>query len=159
MGKIMKIAIASDHAGFEVKRYLVEKLKKEYPVIDFGCFSEESCDYPDHAYKVALAVSKKEVDFGVLICGTGVGMSIVANKIKGVRAALCYSEEVVSLAREHNNSNIICLPSRVKINGEKITSEKLYCWIKVFLKTNFSREDRHKRRVEKIELIEKNNFK
>jgi len=155
----MKIAVASDHAGFEIKKQLVEKLEKEYKIIDFGNFSDKSCDYPDYAAKVAEAVRRKDADRGILICGSGIGMSIVANKFKGIRAGLCFSEETAKLIAEHNFANIICLPARIKVCGENLTSEKLFSWIKIWLETKSSEEERHIGRIKKIEEIEKKNFK
>jgi len=155
----MKIAIASDHAGFELKKLLVEKLISEYNIIDFGCHNKESCDYPDYALKVARAVQRKDVERGILICGSGIGMSIVANKFRGVRAGLCFSDDIAKLISEHNFANVICLPARIKICGEVIDVEKLYSWIKIWLETRNSIEERHIRRIKKIEQIEEENFK
>ncbi len=155
----MKIAIASDHAGFKVKKELIEKLSKEYKVIDFGTFSEESCDYPDYAKKVAVALQNKEVDRGILICATGIGMSITANKFKGIIAGVCYSEDTARLISEHNFANVICFPTRVNICGKPIDADLLYRWTKIWLNTENSNEERHIRRVEKIKFFEKENFK
>ncbi len=152
----MNLAIASDHTGFEIKKNLVKKLNNEgYNVIDFGCYSDESCDYPDYAIKVSKAVQRKDAKFGILICGSGIGMSIVANKFKGIRAGLCFSEETAKLIAEHNFANIICLPARIKVCGENISEDKLYLWIKIWLTTSNSTEDRHINRIKKIELLEK----
>lgn len=156
---MMKIAIASDHAGYKLKEELVEKLSKEYTVINFGTFSDEPCDYPDYAKKVALAVQNKQADYGILICATGEGMCIVANKFKGIRAGVCYSEEVAKLLAEHNFTNIICFPARVKIPNIALSVEQLYKWTSIWLNTKNSLEERHVRRVQKIELIEEENFK
>ncbi|MCX7716241.1 MAG: RpiB/LacA/LacB family sugar-phosphate isomerase [Endomicrobia bacterium] len=155
----MKIAIASDHAGYEIKEQLVRMLSEEYCVINFGTFSSDSCDYPDYAKKVALAVQKNEVDRGILICATGEGMCIVANKFRGVRAGVCYSDEVAKLLSEHNFANIICFPSKVKLYDKEITPQLLYRWTKIWLETNNSKEDRHYRRMSKIITIEEENFK
>ncbi len=155
----MKIAIASDHAGFYIKNQLVEMLSKEYNIIDFGSFSETSCDYPDYAEKVAKAVKNNEVDKGILICATGEGMCIVANKFKGVRAGVCYCEDVARFLSEHNFVNVICFPSRIKICGSPINAEMLYKWTRIWLETKNSSEQRHINRIEKIKLIEKENFK
>ena len=142
----MKIAIASDHAGFKVKEELKKLLTSMgYEIKDFGTFSEESCDYPDFAFKAATAVSKGEAENGILICGTGIGMSIVANKIKGRRAALCWSKETAELSKKHNNANILCLGARV------LSMEEIKEITKVWLSTNFE-GGRHERRVRKIEL-------
>jgi ribose-5-phosphate isomerase (EC 5.3.1.6) len=127
----MKIAIGCDHRGFKLKEFLKEKLREDFEVLDFGTFSEESTHYPIYAKKVALAVSKKEADFGVLICATGIGMSIAANKIKDVRAAHVCSDELVELSRRHNNANIICFGS---IYANEETALR---WVKNFISTPF----------------------
>ena len=141
----MKIAIGSDHAGFSLKEDIKLYLAKEgYGVEDFGTDSPSSCDYPDYAKKVARAVSNGLFRFGILICGTGIGMSIVANKTKGIRAALCYSSETACLARSHNHANVLCLAARFlgKEEAKEIVS--------TFLSTS-EEEGRHRRRVDKIE--------
>lgn len=155
----MKIAVASDHAGFNLKKKLVEVLSKEYQVLDFGTFSDELCDYPDYAKKVAVAIQRKEADKGILICATGEGMCIVANKFKGIRAGVCYSENIARLLSEHNFANVICFPARVEVCGEVLDVDLVYKWIKIWLETENSNELRHIKRVKKIELIEKENFK
>lgn len=155
----MIVAIASDHAGFKLKKELVELLSNDYKVIDFGTFSEESCDYPDYAKKVALAIINKEAQRGILICGSGEGMCIVANKFKGIIAGLCYSDETAKLLSSHNYANVICFPARMKIDGKEISSSLLYRWTSMWLSTENSKEERHKRRVLKIKKIEEENFK
>ncbi len=146
----MKIAIGSDHAGFWLKEALKEFLKNsEYEVKDFGTDSLESVDYPDFAFAIGRAVSDGQFDFGVLICGTGVGMSIAANKVKGIRAALCNDLYTARMSREHNDANILCMGGRVL--GEDIAKEIL----KTFLTTGYS-NGRHNRRVKKISNYEKN---
>ncbi|MEN3013136.1 MAG: RpiB/LacA/LacB family sugar-phosphate isomerase [Endomicrobiia bacterium] len=152
----MIIAIASDHAGYRIKKELVELLSKEYKIIDFGTFSEESCDYPDYVKKVVLAIRNKEADRGILLCSSGEGVCIVANKFKGIMAGLCYSEEVAGLLSSHNFTNVICFPTRIK---KEITSEMLYKWVKIWLNTPNSDEERHLRRIRKIKEIEEENFK
>ncbi|MCS7230798.1 MAG: RpiB/LacA/LacB family sugar-phosphate isomerase [Elusimicrobiota bacterium] len=154
----MIIAIASDHAGFRIKKELVEMLSQEYKVIDFGTFSEASCDYPDYAKKVALAVKNKQADRGIILCGSGEGVCIVANKFKGIIAGVCYSEEVAALLSSHNFANVICFPTRVKLEKE-INSEILYRWTKIWISTPNSTEERHIRRINKIKEIEEENFK
>jgi len=139
-----KIAIGADHAGFEYKELLRKWLEKNgYPVKDFGALSTESADYPDFAHPVALAVEKKESDLGVLICGSANGVAITANKHQGIRAAICWNEELASLARQHNNANVLCLPARfIDIAlAEKILDR--------FLHSNFE-GGRHERRVNKM---------
>ena len=144
----MKVAIGCDHAGFtlkeKIKKYLSE-LKIQF--FDFGTFSEEPVDYPDIVFKIAEAVSKKDYDFGILICGTGIGMSITANKFLGIKAALCSDPLSSKYARSHTNANILCI-------GERIIGQDMACEIvRTFLTTEFS-GGRHQRRVEKIEGIE-----
>lgn len=140
----MKIAIGSDHAGFEMKSKLLLWLKEnnlEYH--DFGTSSHESVDYPDYAHAVSNAVESGEYERGILICGTGLGMSITANKHQGIRAALCWQEEIARLSRTHNDANILCLPGRF------MKSEEALKLLKIFLETNFE-GGRHERRVGKI---------
>lgn len=140
----MKICIGSDHGGFVLKEKVRHYLESKYEVIDMGCYSEERCDYPVFAKKVASAVQNQECDFGILICTTGIGVSIVANKFKGVRAALVTNEDVASLSRNHNNSNVICL-------GAKYTSyDDAIKYIDIFLNATFD-GGRHERRVAQIE--------
>jgi len=140
----MKIAIGSDHAGFDYKESLREKFTEQgFQVKDFGAYSTDSADYPDFAHPVAHAVENREADFGILICGSGNGVCITANKHKGVRAALCWNNDLAALARQHNNANVICIPSRfVDLNTAISMAE-------TFLRTEFE-GGRHQRRVEKI---------
>jgi ribose 5-phosphate isomerase B len=146
---IMRIAIASDHAGFELKEKLKEYLKElGYEYEDFGTHSEESVDYPDYALKVAEYVAEGKCERGILVCGSGIGMSMAANKVPGIRAALCYDTETARLSREHNDANILTLGAR--LIDEKTAREI----VKVWLTTEFAGE-RHSRRVKKIEEIEK----
>jgi len=144
----LKIAIGSDHAAFEMKEKIVEYLrKKNIEVIDCGTHSIESVDYPDYAKKVSKKVVDKECDFGILLCGTGIGMSIAANKIKGIRAALCMFPDMALYARKHNNANVLVLAGR-------LTGIELAKWIvDAFLSTDFE-GGRHERRVRKIEELE-----
>lgn len=140
----MKIAIAADHAGFEFK----EKIKKwlesnDIEVEDFGTDSEESTDYPDYAYAAAKSVAENENELGIIICGSGVGVSITANKVEGVRAANCFNKEMAILARQHNNANVITLGSRF------IPVNEAFEMVRVFLETEFE-GGRHQRRVSKI---------
>ena len=139
----MKITIGCDHAGVEYKSKIVEFLEKEnHEVLDVGTFGEESVDYPDYAHLVAEEVLAG-ADYGVLICGSGNGVSMAANKHKGIRAALCWSEEITKLARQHNDANIISIPARF------MSLEKSIQIIKTFLTEPFE-GGRHQRRVEKI---------
>ena len=140
----MRISIGSDHGGFALKQQVVKYLQSKYEVVDYGCDSLNSCDYPVFAKKVASDVSSKASDFGVLICTTGIGMSITANKFKGVRAALVMNEESAHLTRMHNNSNVICM-------GAKFTPyEEAIKYLDAFLEEKFE-GGRHQRRVDQIE--------
>lgn len=140
----MKIAIGADHAGYKLKEVIeAYLLSKDHSVKDFGCHSEESVDYPDFAHPVAESVEKKEFDFGVLICGSANGVSMAANKHKGIRSAICWTEELARLARQHNDANIISLPARF------ITEEEAKKCVDAFLAGQFE-GGRHGRRVEKI---------
>ncbi len=144
------IAIGSDHAGFLLKNEIIEYLKsKNLEVIDCGTYSTESCDYPDYAKLVAEKVSAKEADAGILLCGTGIGVSIAANKVKGVRAALVWNSETAALAKQHNDANIICIGARfvASFYAKKI--------IDAYLNAEFEKGN-HLRRVEKISKIESN---
>ena len=139
-----KICIASDHAGFnlkeEIKDYLINK---SVSIFDLGPYQNKSVDYPDYAKKLAKRIKYKKSDIGILVCGSGTGMAISANKIKGIRAAVCYNSMSTRLSRQHNNANIIALGSRLT---KKSLSLKL---VEIFLKTNFE-GGRHLRRVKKI---------
>ncbi len=144
----MKIAFGCDHGGFAYKQEVLDFLKsKGHIVKDFGTFSSDSCDYPDYAIPVAEAVSLGEFDYGILICGTGIGMSIIANKVKGIRCAHvndCFSAE---MTRRHNNSNVIALGARIA------QVEEIIDYIDIFLKTPFD-GNRHLNRIEKISKYE-----
>jgi len=139
------VAIGSDHAGFELKQALKEMLVKQgIAVEDFGTFSTESCDYPDYARLVAGAVSSGAFEKGILVCGSGIGVSIVANKVRRVRAALVADLETAKLSRQHNNANVLCLA------GRTTSASQAREIIDVWLKTEFE-GGRHGRRVDKIE--------
>lgn len=144
----MKIAIAADHAGFEEK----EKVKKTLDELgvdytDMGTNSPDSVDYPDYARKVGEAVVKGDFDKGILVCGSGTGMAIAANKVPGIRAAVAWNEEIARLSRQHNNANVLSLAARFIPDGEQAKI------VKAWLETDFE-GGRHERRVEKIEQIE-----
>lgn len=140
-----KIAIGSDHGGLEYKNAIIKYLQeKGYETIDVGTYTKESCDYPLYAHKVAKLVANKEADKGILICGSGIGMSIAANKTKGIRAALCSETTSARLSREHNNSNILCMGER--LIGETMALEIVETW----LNTEFS-GGRHQHRIDLIE--------
>ena len=138
-----KIFIASDHAGFRLKSTIISKLTKIQKIIDLGPFSNNSVDYPDFAKKLSKKVSLNKGSFGILICGSGMGMAIAANKTKNIRAALCYSKKNTKLSRLHNNANIITLGERL------IDKKKAVSLVKIFLSTKFE-GGRHLRRVKKI---------
>ena len=144
----MRIALGSDHGGFnlkcDIKRFL---LSIGIEFVDFGTDSEEACDYPDFGFAAAKAVSNAEADFGVVICKSGIGISIVANKVRKVRAALCFSKEDAETARKHNHANVLAL------SANKITPEKAAEIIEVFINTA-PEPGRHKRRVQKITEME-----
>ena len=140
------IAVGSDHAGYELKNQLMEHLKNRgYEVKDYGTYSEASCDYPDYAKQVANAVAVGEAEKGLLVCGTGIGMSIAANKVKGIRAAVLSDEFSAEATRSHNDANILCLGARVV---DYAKAERL---LDIFLDTPFSAEEKHVRRISKIE--------
>lgn len=144
MDKI-KIAIGSDHGGFEYKASIIKALQdKGYDVVDMGTYSPESCDYPIIAKKVARAVAKGDFEKGILVCGTGIGMSMAANKVKGIRAAVCGDTFSARATRAHNNANILCLGQRVV--GEGLALDIVDIW----LTTKFE-GGRHERRVNMIE--------
>lgn len=141
---IQPIAIGSDHAGYDFKQELVDYLEsKGIQVKDMGVYENKSADYPDFAHPVAYAVEKREVSSGILVCGSGNGVAITANKHQGIRAALCWIPEIAKLARSHNNANIICLPSRF------VSIEDAKEMVEVFLETAFE-GGRHQTRVDKI---------
>ena len=149
---MMKIAIGCDHKGYEAKKDIIDYLKaKEILVTDEGTYSEQSCDYPDYGYKVASKVAKGEVNFGILICYTGIGMSIVANKVKGVRASLVGSIEDAILTREHNNSNVLCL------SAKNTSIELIIKIVDAYLNASFA-GGRHQARVDKITKVENNDY-
>ena len=150
---VKRIALGADHAGFKLKEFVKKLLEeKGIEVIDVGTYTEERCHYPIYAQKVAQMVSEGEIERGILICGSGIGMSIVANKFKGVRAALCHNIYSAKYSRLHNNSNILCLGGRV--TGEDLTKEIVETW----LETPFE-GGRHNERLSLIDEIEKNNFR
>ena len=142
-----KVLIASDHAGFNLKKILIEELQGEIKFEDLGPFSENSVDYPDYAKKLSKKIDLKNDLVGVLICGSGIGMSMVANRFKNVRAALCMNNKMSILARQHNNANILVLGSRL------ISEQEAIKCLLVFLKTNYE-GGRHQARLDKFNLVE-----
>jgi ribose 5-phosphate isomerase B len=138
------IPIGADHAGYELKQYLIEYLTdKGYQLKDFGCYSEESIDYPDYGHPVAEMVQENKGMLGILICGSGNGINMTANKHQGVRSALCWKKEIAELARQHNDANIITLPARFISKSEAIEM------VDAFLQTQFE-GGRHQKRIDKI---------
>ena len=143
----MKIGIASDHRGFKLKSKIIEYLSdRGYTCVDYGTNSEENVDYVDYAVKLCRGINNKDAELGILICGTGIGMSIVANKIKGIRCARIVSVKEAELAREHNMANVIAIPEDIE-NVDVVVS--------TFINTDYSNEERHIRRVNKINELEK----
>jgi ribose 5-phosphate isomerase B len=143
---MFKVALAADHAGFDLKSSIMKYLKVEnIDFIDFGCYSSESCDYPDYAHPLALAVEKDSNLIGIVCCGSGNGINMTVNKHQGIRSAICWNKKVAELARSHNNANICSLPSRF------ISTIEALDIIKVFLNTHFE-YGRHLQRINKIPL-------
>lgn len=140
------IALGSDHGGYGLKQEVIQYLKKQnLEYRDYGCDSEVSCDYPVYAKKVAEAIVSGECDKGILICGTGIGISIAANKVKGIRAALCHDTFSAQATREHNDANILAMGARVVGPGLALKI------VDTFLHTEFSDDERHKNRIRQIE--------
>ncbi|MFA5602391.1 MAG: RpiB/LacA/LacB family sugar-phosphate isomerase [Bacilli bacterium] len=144
----MTIAFASDHRGYKLKQRLTKYFEKEgYNIIDLGTNSDISVDYPDYAFKMGEVINSKKADLGVIMCGTGIGVSISCNKIKGMYCALVNTVDEAVLARRHNNANILAL--RGNMNG--MTAKNI---IRVFITTNFSNAERHRNRIKKINKFE-----
>ncbi len=142
------IAIGADHAGYEAKEVLKKYLESEgIEYKDFGTYSKDSCHYPVFAEKVARSVATRESEKGILVCGSGIGVSIAANKVKGIRAALCYEPELVEMSRKHNDANVICFGARFS------DTQKMQEMIDIFLNTDFE-GGRHSDRVKLISDIE-----
>ena len=142
----LSIALASDHAGFNLKQVIIRHLQAQGAAIkDFGCYSAESCDYPDYAHPMAAAVESGEFDFGITICSTGNGICMTANKHQGIRAALCWEVRLAELARQHNNANVLGLPANF------VSEELALKMVDTFFATDFE-GGRHERRVNKIAL-------
>ncbi|MFT5244116.1 MAG: ribose 5-phosphate isomerase B [Psychroserpens sp.] len=140
----MRISIGSDHAGFQLKGKVIELLRTlDYVIEDFGCFSEDSMDYPDVAHPVCDSIENKQSELGILICGSGNGISMAANKHQGIRAALSWTPEIAEMAKLHNDANVLSMPARF------ITEETAFEIVKIFLNTKFE-GGRHSRRVDKI---------
>ena len=147
----MKVGISNDHAAVELKNSVMEHLKNEgYEVVNYGTDSHESFDYPLAGATLAKAIQNKEVDLGIAICGTGVGISIACNKHKGIRACCCSEATSARLTREHNNANILCFGARI------VSTELANDIVDTFLKTEFSNGERHNNRIRQIAEIEEN---
>jgi len=143
-----KIGLASDHAGFAVKDFIHGYLEgNNYEIVDFGCFSEESCDYPDFAHKLAVGIKNDECAMGIAVCGSGNGISMALNKHSGIRAALCWNEEIARLARLHNDANVCSIPGRFV---DVMTAANI---VDAFLNIQFE-GGRHQRRIDKINIAE-----
>jgi len=150
----MKIVIASDHGGFQYKNILVKDiLERGYDITDLGAFVETASDYPDHAENIANAILNNEADKGILICGSGVGVSVAANKFKGIRAGVCHDTYSAHQSVEHDDVNVLCIGQRVI--GIELAREIIFS----FLAAKFSHEERHERRLNKIKAIEDRNMK
>jgi ribose 5-phosphate isomerase B len=150
----MKIIIASDHAGFDYKNLLLKDILQEgYEVIDIGTFSKEPDDYPDRAAEIAKAIQAKRGDRGIIICGSGVGVSVAANKFKNIRAGVCHDTYSAHQCVEHDDVNVLCIGERVV--GIELAREIIF----TFLKAVFTHAPRHQRRLDKISGIEKENMK
>ena len=144
----MKIAVACDNGGFRLKNVLIDEMKKQgYEVIDYGTYSEDSCDYPDYASKAAKAVASKECDRGVVVCGTGIGVSITANKVDGIRCALVHDVFSAKATRAHNDTNMLAMGQRVI--GEGLALEILNAWL-----TTDYEGGRHDLRIQKMMALE-----
>ncbi len=147
----MKLGFASDHRGYKLKNELMEYFKLENEIKDYGTYNEESCDYPDFAFKLGEGVVSKEVDFGIAICGSGIGISIACNKVKGVRCAKVSNREEARVTRIDNNSNIVAFKEDVPIDDALNI-------IYTFINTSFSEEEKHHRRVDKITKYEEDHY-
>lgn len=150
----MKVVIAADHAGLDYKNILLKDMQQQgYDVKDLGAFTVTADDYPDHAANVAKAIINKEADRGIIICGSGVGVSVAANKFKGIRAGVCHDNYSAHQCVEHDDVNVLCLGERVI--GIEPAREIIF----TFLKASFSHEPRHQKRLAKINKIESENMK
>ena len=142
----MKIGIVSDHRGYDLKKEIINNMK-EYELIDYGPFSKDSVDYPDYAFKLGKKIVDKEVDLGIAICGSGIGISIACNKVKGIRCAKVNTKEDVCATRNDNDANVIAFSAQTSL-------EDAINLIKTFIKTPFSNDERHLKRINKINKYE-----
>jgi ribose 5-phosphate isomerase B len=141
------IAIGCDHAGFKIKEYVKTKLEEDgYVLVDYGTFSESSVDYPDIIHPLAKDVNERKVHSGIIICGSGNGVAMTANKYPNIRAAVCWNEEITRLSRQHNDANLIAIPARF------VTPDQALVFSRIFFQTDFEK-GRHERRVNKIPVI------
>ncbi len=149
----MRIAIGTDHAGFPLKEVVVNLLKdRGHEVIDFGTYDQQPVDYPDYAESVAEAVARGHADRGIILCGSGVGASVAANKVPGARASVCHDTYAARQGVEHDDMNILCLGARVI--GAELAKEVILS----FMAASFNGEERHRRRLEKVKAIERKNL-
>lgn len=146
----MKIGIACDHRAFEVKEEL-KKFLDEYDLVDFGCFSNERIDYPKYAFTLSTAVIDKDVDLGIVICGTGIGVSIACNKVKGIRCAKIDNNDEAKSAKEHNDANILAF------SAQSHTAKEVYNMINTFINSTFNLDPCYKIRIEQVQRYEENN--
>lgn len=144
---MIKIGIASDHRGYILKGQIIDRLMNKYDITDCGAYSEESVDYPDYAFKLGNLVADKDVDFGIAICGSGIGISIACNKVKGVRCAKVSTPEEAEITRNDNDANIVAFSASTSLDNALKIIDK-------FINTPFSNEERHQRRINKITRYE-----
>lgn len=147
----MKIGIASDHRGYNLKMELIKNLKEKYEIIDYGTNSTESTDYPDYAYSLSKDIVNQKINFGIAICGTGIGICIACNKVKGIRCAKVSTKEEVVATRNDNDSNIIAF-------GEKMPLKEAIDFVEIFINTPCSMEEKHVRRRNKLKKIEEDSY-
>lgn len=145
----MKIGIVSDHRGYELKQDIINELK-EYEIIDYGTYSNESVDYPDYAFKLGQKINEKEVEKGIAICGSGIGISIACNKVKNIRCAKVSNKEEAYYTRNDNDANVVAFSAKTE-------KETAFEFVRTFMSTPFSNEERHQRRIDKITAYEENN--
>ena len=144
---MIKLAIASDHAGYELKELIKDRYKDKVEFIDLGPESTDSVDYPDYGYALAEEIEKGSAEKGIVVCGSGIGISIAANRYASVRAALCTTPEMASLSREHNNANVLALGARI------IDQDTAYACVEAFLSTEYEEGGRHQQRVDKLKRV------
>lgn len=147
----MKIGITADHRGYTLKQELIPLLAEDYEIIDYGSYTTENVDYPNYAFKLGEAIQKDEISFGIAICGSGIGISIACNKVKGIRAARVVNYEDITETRKDNDANIICLSEKLSINQAQ-------AFINTFIQTPFSKEERHCRRINEITAYEEQHY-